>query len=330
MRRSENDIRVIAQLLDVSDGTHVWAETYDRDLSAGSVFDIQDGITERVVGAIASSGGIIASAVVKASEGKAPADLASYECVLRAYDYWRVITPDVHREVRDCLEHVVEQEPDYAKAWALLGGVTIDEFLYGYNPRPDLEPPLERALSYVQRAVEEDPKSAMAHWQLARAAFYRHDMGVFYTEADRTLELMPNDAFMLAAAGHFLAYSGNWERGLTLMARAIDLNPHHQTWYHFPDFYDAYRQGHDEAALAAAQRINMPGFFWNHVALAAALGQLRMAEEAATAIKALGETYPGYSIETMVEMHRMWNFEDDVIARMAEGLRKAGLPEGTD
>ncbi len=150
------------------------------------------------------------------------------------------------------------------------------------------------------------------------------------TEIDRALGLAPNDTQMLAAAGHFLAYSGNRKRGLSLMARAIKLNPHHQTWYRFPYFYDAYRQGLNDAALAAALRINMPSFFWTHASLAAAYAQLGMVDQAAVAVKTLGELYPGYSIQTMIETHRMWNFENDVIDRMAGGLRMAGLPDSAD
>ena len=327
VRRSENAIRVTAQLLDPTDGTHLWAETYDRNLTTGSIFEIQDDVTERVVGAIASADSIIALAVVRASETKAPADLASYECVLRASEYWRVITPDVHLRVRNCLERAIAEEPGYAQAFALLSEVTIDELLFGFNPRPDMAPPLDRALTHAQRAIDIDPKLARAHWALARTAFFRHNMGLFHTAVDRVFELAPNDAFRLAAAGAHLAYSGNWERGLSLMARAMELNPHHQTWYHFPYFYDAYRQGQDEAALAAAQRINMPGFFWTHQVLAPAYAQLGMADEAAAAVATLREVYPGFSIQTMIDIHRLWNFEDDVIDRMTEGLRKAGLPE---
>ena len=330
VRRSDDDIRVVAQLLDAIDGTHLWAETYDRDLSAASVFEIQDDITARVVGAIASNDSVIVMAVVDASDTKAPADLASYECVLRAYEYWRVITPDVHLEVRTCLEHVVNNEPGYATALALLSDVTIDEYLYGYNPRPDLAPPLDRAWAYAQKAVDVDPKSAQARSNFARTAYYRHNMGIFRTEADRAIKLAPNNTLILAVAGHFLAYSGSWEQGMSLMARAIELNPHHQTWYHFPDFYDAYRQGQNEAALAAAQKINMPGFFWTHQVLAAAYAQLGMAQEAGEAVATLQTLYPGYSIQTMADVHRMWNFEDELITRMADGLRKAGLPEETN
>jgi hypothetical protein len=64
--------------------------------------------------------------------------------------------------------------------------------------------------------------------------------------------------------------------------------------------------------------------------LAAAYGQLDMASEAASAVATLQELWPGYSIQMMVDLHRLWNYEDDVIARMADGLRKAGLPEGAE
>jgi adenylate cyclase len=327
VRRSENNVRVTAQLLDASDGTQLWAETYDRDLSVGGIFDIQDNVTERVVGAIASSDSVIAMAVAHSSETKAPADLESYECVLRAGEYWRVTTPDVHLRVRSCLEQVISKEPNYAQAVAFLAAVTIEESLYGFNPRPDMAPPLDRALGHARQAVNSDPGSGWAHWALARTAFFRHDMRIFHTETDRALELAPNDTFILAAAGLSLAYSGSWERAMSLMARAIELNPHHQTWYHFPYFYDAYRQGHNEAALAAALQINMPGFFWNHVVLAAAYGQLGLEDEASSSVGTLHDLYPGFSVSTLEEHLRIWNFEEGLIDRMADGLRKAGLPE---
>ena len=55
-----------------------------------------------------------------------------------------------------------------------------------------------------------------------------------------------------------------------------------------------------------------------------------MADEAAASVKTLRELYPGFSIQTMADVHRIWNFEEDVIDRMAEGLHKAGLPEVTN
>jgi adenylate cyclase len=56
VRRAGTSLRVTAQLLDAGDGTHLWADTYDRDLSASSIFDVQDEITEHVVASIAGFG----------------------------------------------------------------------------------------------------------------------------------------------------------------------------------------------------------------------------------------------------------------------------------
>jgi adenylate cyclase len=330
VRRSENDIRVIAQLLDATDGTSIWSETYDRDLSAGSVFEIQDDVTERVVGVIASADSIIAMAVIEASATKAPSDLASYECVIRTGEYWRSITPDAHLQSRTCLERVVQEEPEFARAWTLLAALAVDEFLYGYNVLADSDPPLDRASAYARRALELDPNEPWGHWNLGRVAFYRHNLSAFRTAAERALALLPNDAMLLAAAGQSAAYSGEWERGIAMMDQAIRLNPHHQPWYHFLYFYDAYRQGLDDAALEATLKIEMPGYFWAHQVKAAAYAQLGMTEEAGKAVATIHDLWPGYSIQTMADMHRLWNFEDDVIARMEDGLRKAGLPEDTN
>ena len=330
VRRSENDIRIIAQLLDARDGTSIWSETYDRDLSAGSIFEIQDDVTERVVGVIASADSIIAMAVIEASATKAPSDLASYECVIRTGEYWRSITPVVHLQARTCLERVVQEEPEFARAWTLLAALAVDEFLYGFNVLAESDPPLDRASAFARRALELDPNEPWGHWNLGRVAFYRHNLSAFRTAAERALALLPNDAMLLAAAGQSAAYSGEWERGITMMDQAIKLNPHHQPWYHFLYFYEAYRQGLDDAALEAALKIEMPGYFWAHQVKAAAYGQLGMTEEAGKAVAAIHDLWPGYSIQTMIDLHRMWNHGDDVIERMSDGLRKAGLPDSTD
>ena len=330
VRRAENDIRIIAQFLDAGDGTSLWSEAYDRELSAGSIFEVQDDISERVVGVIASFDSVVALASVRASAAKPPSDLSSYECVMLASEYWRTITSDAHLRARTCLESVVSKDEEFARAWTLLGGISVDEFLYGYNSQPDLDPPLDRAVIYARRAVELDPQDAWAHYVLARVAFYRNELLKFRATGERALRLAPNDAAMLAMHGHYSAYSGDWVYGLGLMDRAVELNPNHQPWYHFPYFYNEYRQGNYDAALDAALKIGMPGFFWPHQVTAAAYAQLGMEEEAAEAITALLELWPGYSIQAMADIHRLWNFEEDVIERMADGLRKAGLPENTN
>ena len=330
VRRSEGALRVSAQLLDARDGTHVWAETYDRDLTAGDIFAVQDDITARVVGAIASWDGTISLAANAALASKPPAALSSYECILQASAYGRAITPDNHLRVRTCLERVVREEPELIRAWTGLCWVTVHEFSMGYNLQTERAPPLERAQDYCQRAVELDPKDGWAYFNLARVAFFRGNLPAFRSAANRALELGPNDAALLAQGGVYFAVSGEWDRGLALIDRAIELNPHHQPWYHFPAFYDAYRQGDDAAALEAALKINLPGFFRLHVNTAAVYGQLGMSKEASEAVARSLELKPDLTVDLELERLRRWNFEESLIERLADGLRKAGMPEATD
>ena len=69
VRRDASSIRVSAQLLDTNEGTHVWAETYDRDLSAASIFAIQDEISEQVASALGGAHGAIAASEVRRVQG---------------------------------------------------------------------------------------------------------------------------------------------------------------------------------------------------------------------------------------------------------------------
>ena len=91
VRRAQDTIRVTAQLLDSRDGTHTWAESFDRDLSAAGIFDVQDAITAAVVSIISGHSGVIARQLVADAAGQRTEDLGAYECTeIRA----RSIRPD--------------------------------------------------------------------------------------------------------------------------------------------------------------------------------------------------------------------------------------------
>ena len=68
-----------------------------------------------------------------------------------------------------------------------------------------------------------------------------------------------------------IAYSGDWERGVALEQRAVELNRHHPGWYHLVLFHHYYRKGEYEAALQTAKKINMPEFHWMQLMTAARL-----------------------------------------------------------
>jgi TolB-like protein/tetratricopeptide (TPR) repeat protein len=321
VRKAADTIRVSAQLLDATTGTHLWAETYDRDLTAANILSVQDDITEQVVATIAGTHGVISRVGLEGTRGKGTENLEAYDCVIRAQAYFAVFSPDEHLRTRTCLERAVELDPDYSDAWAWLILIYTDEYAFGFNPRPNS---LDRAAEVARRAVDLDPTNQMAHWFFARAQFFRHELDSFFVEAERALALNPNNATVLASAGSYLAYAGKWERGLALVKKAVALNPHHPGWYYFPFFWDHYRKAEYEEALAQAQKINLPGLFWTYVTLAAGYGQLGRKEEAQAAVADLLELYPDYPENARHEF-RKYNWSEDLIENIMDGLRKAGL-----
>ena len=84
VRTDRETIRVTAQMIDAGSGGHVWAETYERDLSAQSIFAVQDDITQRIVGALAGKHGLIARIGEQRVHATRTENLAAHDCFLRA------------------------------------------------------------------------------------------------------------------------------------------------------------------------------------------------------------------------------------------------------
>jgi tetratricopeptide (TPR) repeat protein len=292
-------------------------------LSASSIFDVQDEITEQVVATIAGSFGVISRRQFSEIKEKPTEHLDAYEWVLKAGAYYRGgYTLLEHGELRDGLERVVQSDPAYAEAWATLSVLYLDEYRFNLNPRPN---PLDRALDAARRAVASDATSQLAHQALATAYFYRHEIDAFLPEAERAIALNPNNVDALASLGALLRHLDD-ERGVVLARKAAELDPFHPTWLNFTFAHHHFERGEYEAALAAAQRISRPGYFWSYIYLAGIYAELGRSTEAKSAVEELLRVNPGFALDNLIEEMQKWNYRDESIGRWVTALRKAGLP----
>ena len=320
LRQAGTKLRLAVQLVDASNGSHVWAETYERTFSPETVFELQDELVPRIVSTVADAHGILPHTLGESIRGKNPEQLSPFEAVWRAFSYAERISPQEHATVRDALERAVEIAPTYAYAWAMLALTIKDEFESGFNPKAD---PLERMLQAARRAVELDPSGHRGYHALALAHFYRREIPAFRTAADRALALNPMDGCNVGHLGSYIAYAGEWERGCRLVERATQLNPNHPGWFWFPSSLSAYRKGDYQSALGYALKINLPNFLWTHMVLAAIYGQLGQVAEADKSVRELLKLDPYAAQMARPGMQRL--FEPELVERLIEGLRKAGL-----
>ena len=319
-------VRLSAQLLEAGDGTHVWAESYERQLTAGEIFSVQHDITSKIVGAIGDRHGAIARVARESLINKPTDNLTAYECVMRAYHYQDIHKAPQHRVARDCLEVAVELDPNYVDALAQLAYLYVEEYRHDFNPRPD---PIGRAMRTVERALALDPNSQLGHWAKAIIHHAAGDKGMFLAEAERALELNPNDAMTALYMGHFMAPMGYWERGLALVDKAAALNPRGPYWQKSSSqWYHMYRQDFD-TALDAVNRAGGDGYL-DWMVRVSLLGHLGRIEEARSAISNLHRVYPDFTVGTGQQQAKKRNFVPELGTIFVEGLRKAGLPEATN
>jgi len=213
-------------------------------------------------------------------------------------------------------------DPNYSVAWSNLAWAYIEEYKYSYNLRSD---PLDRALAAAQRSIDLDNRNQQGYYALAIINYLlNEEFGSFYELAEQAIAVNPNDADVIGDLGLWMAYSGNWERGIPLVRKAMILNPLHPRWIFFVFLLDHYRKDEFREALTEGLKINLPENQGVQVGLAAVYGQLGEAAKAKEVLDHILEMQPAFADDP-----RAWfakrRVPDELIESLMDGLRKAGF-----
>jgi len=188
VRKSANRVRVTGQLIDATLGNHLWAERYDRELS--DIFELQDEITNRVIGSVSPQILIAEAARVRR---KPPQSIRAWDLVMQALPHmWRMTTED-HGRAQDLLLEAVALDPDYAHAYALLGWIYVS--MFNLDTGKPIHEFTERALDAGTKAVELDDQEPWGHLVLGLALARRRRPEPALMHLSKAIELNPSDVF---------------------------------------------------------------------------------------------------------------------------------------
>jgi adenylate cyclase len=323
VRKGGNRLRITGQLIEAESGTHLWADRYDGGLE--DVFELQDKITESVVGAIEPS---LRLAEIARSKRKPPRDIDAYDLYLQALPCLFAIRPEPNEQALGLLHRAIELDPDYALAMAYLA--------WGYEERITrawgdyASDDVGTAIALARRAIGIDRDDVSV---LAVAGFVLVMVARDYSQGleavMRARELNPNIAFVSGLIGAALNICGKPEEGLVCIEDAIRVSPGDPGAF---IFHTAAAMAHlmcgrpaeayDQSAKAA--RIYAD---WDTIyrVMAPALVELGRMDEARAAAARLVELAPGMTISRLRER---WPMRDrQALNRFLDGLRAAGLPE---
>jgi serine/threonine protein kinase/Tfp pilus assembly protein PilF len=286
VRRAGNRVRISVQLVKVSDGYHLWSESYDRTLD--DIFAVQDDIAQAVVKELrrtllgeamdSNGGGELKSEVANAAKGRATNAEAHRLYLQGLHLIDRRTREDTARGIAH-LKRAVELDPEYALAWAHLSRAYEREASTGWYPKAE---GLARAREAVERALSLEPSLSEAHSQLAWIRM-SHDWDWRGAEQScaRALELAPGNSQVLRAAGALNHYLGRFEAAVELDRRAVECDPLNSAAYHNLGFVLAVAGRFTEAETAYRKAIELaPQGVLSHSGLAVPLLALGRSEEA--------------------------------------------------
>jgi adenylate cyclase len=324
-----SQFQVNAVLLRASDNQYLWSDSFRREFNPGNMIDLRHDIAAQVASILVQPHGVIDQAEFQNTVGRPPEQLSSYECVLRAREYWRQPNAEQHKQVRACLERAIQSDPNYADAWAALAFIYTDEVRVDFNPRVERPDPAGTALQIARHAVALAPDNPLPLQAIGIAHWLRREAPLSIAAYERALALNPHDSDILADLGRAYSLTGDWDKGIPLIREAFERNPAQPSWYRLFIALFHYMHGRYAEALAEAQRVGLPDLVYSHVVLAMIYGQTGSRDDAAHEIDEILRLYPNFRDKAVFEFERR-NIDPAIITRMVDGLRKAGLDVAPD
>lgn len=319
VRKSGDQVRIAAQLIDTATGAHVWAEKYDRPMR--DIFAVQDEITGKIVSTIAGGrGGVLEKTSREGGARKPPADLQAYDLLLRA-NAWEFHHAG-YREAKSQLERAIALDPSYAPVRAQYAWLLLIGWIFRFENQT--APPTELKKNAI-KAVALDPSDHRTHRAAAFGYFFGHQLQLFDNEATVATTMAPHDAQVLAEMGFILTVSGQWDRGIQLVTKANALNAGSAAgWYQAALFYDYYRQGQYQRAIDIMQFHPTQSMVEQQQKFVVAYAELGNFDKAREHWNNCLKLDPKWSIERMKEILALWNFPKDYSERYLQSFAKAG------
>ncbi len=218
VRQSGNRLRITARLTDVSDGRHLWAERYDREVD--DIFAVEDEITRTIVMTLRTT---LWRDLGELRPRRYTDNVKAYNAYLRGRYHWNLRTPEDILRAIEYFEQAIQEDPDYALAYTGLSDAHAIQVDYRGSPVAER---MEQAKVEARRALELDETLAEAHTSLAWVNFiYDWDWTAAEREFRRAIELNPSYATARQWFAWLLLATGRGVEALQEARMAVDLDP---------------------------------------------------------------------------------------------------------
>jgi adenylate cyclase len=262
---------------------------------------------------------------VQPLRGKGTKNIEAYLKVLQAETVMQAVNRETQARARLLAEEAIALDPEYARAYTLKAVMIGNEVLLGVYEDP--QEALKRAMAIAEKAVQLDDSEEMAHRGLGFLALLNKDYEKAIAGAKRAVELAPNSVMAQIILGYFLYSAGRTEEAIPILEKAASSSPIilPRALSHLG--IALRKAGRLEEAVAVCTKLIQikPNYIFPHLTLAAAFAEMGKMEEARAEVKEVLRIRPKYTVK-LVPRSFPWKDQDE-LDRLADSLRKAGLPE---
>jgi adenylate cyclase len=246
-------------------------------------------------------------------------DPEAYDCVLRGREQYRLFSKDSNAAARELYERAIALDPDYAEPYAGLAETYVQEWFMG------AEPTLDRAYELAQQATARDPNLPLVQEALSTVHLFKKQHAEAIATAQRWIELEPSNADAYATLAGTMHFSGDNEKVIALVEKAMRLNPFYPFFYpHYIGLANMAMRRFDEAVVALKRAVvRNPEVLWPHVFLAACHGHLGTSIQAGAQLAEVRRINPDFSISSLLRLLPYKSSAD--VDLLVDGLRKAGF-----
>jgi serine/threonine-protein kinase len=259
VRKAGDKLRVTAQLINVSDGYHLWSKDYDGDVK--DILNFQSNVAEQVVQALQVKLGGEGTRVLAKKPTENPEAHRLY--LLGRYEFAKYTQTGWNNAIH-YYEQALRLDPNYALAYCGLA----DNYAYmGSVVMPEKEA-IAKEKEFAQKALELDPELAEAHMSVALALVAAFDWRNGLKEFDRALELNPNLAFAYELQAWTVNGLGRFDEAISKTRKAVELDPLNPFFQMSLSFYQYWARQYDDAIAQARKTLAMdPNSAISHVLL---------------------------------------------------------------
>ena len=298
-------------------------KSFDKENMSSGMFKWQDEIIQSISGALGGYDGIIFREMAKVTTGNVSVNSSVRTAIYSYSKYKRSYSIENYKRAFSLLQETVNDHPDNAVSWAMLGELYLDGIGLGITNDGDS---LACAYQCALRSFKSDPVCQHAWYTLAGVHLFRKEKEACLQSARRCISLNPNNSSLVAGAAFILICAGYFEDGFSIMERAAKSGSYDPLWISGGgSFYYLHKHKY-ESALFWAEKMNSEETFWDPLLKCVAFSYLDKKEEARRYLVKLLEREPE-APRKIYSMISTFILSDSLITHILDGLKKIGFEE---